>query len=159
MKTYTIQRITGVPEWDKIPALQVDNHLWLPSEQIQMTAQIAYDEEADFEAPFIPLRFNSENELIGICVTGESDLVKVNLNRNKITVLLSGTKFETLIKQKSLDSIMSPNIFTNTRSHNGSEEAILPRYVYSEKFCVVYVEFFIRVKLVIIYLGACVGIQ
>lgn len=82
--------------------------------------QIAYDEEADFEAPFIPLRFNSENELIGICVTGESDLVKVNLNRNKITVLLSGTKFETLIKQKSLDSIMSPNIFTNTRSHNGS---------------------------------------
>lgn len=46
MKTYTIKRTEGAPDWNKIPKLKVDNHLWLPSEQIQMTAQIAYDQEA-----------------------------------------------------------------------------------------------------------------
>ncbi len=46
MKTYTIQRVSGTPDWNTIPALQVDSHLWLPSEQIKMTAQIAYNAEA-----------------------------------------------------------------------------------------------------------------
>lgn len=45
MREYTIKRITSDPEWENIPALQVDNHLWLPSEQIEMTAQICYDDE------------------------------------------------------------------------------------------------------------------
>ena len=45
MKTYTIKRVNGTPDWNTVPQLQVDNHLWLPSQQIQMMAQIAYDEE------------------------------------------------------------------------------------------------------------------
>ena len=32
MNTYTIKRIFDKPDWKKIPALQMDNHLWLPSE-------------------------------------------------------------------------------------------------------------------------------
>lgn len=46
MKTHTVKRIAGKPEWKEIPAVQVDNHLWLPSQQIQMTVQICYDDEA-----------------------------------------------------------------------------------------------------------------
>lgn len=46
MKTYTVRRIAGKPEWKDIPATQVDCHLWLPSEQIQMTAQACYDDQA-----------------------------------------------------------------------------------------------------------------
>lgn len=46
MREYTIKRISGKPDWSQIPRLEVDTHLWLPSEQIQMTAQIAYDDEA-----------------------------------------------------------------------------------------------------------------
>ena len=45
MKTYTITHITGEPDWNAVPALQVDEHLWIPSQQIQMTAQICYDPE------------------------------------------------------------------------------------------------------------------
>lgn len=46
MKTYMIERISGEPDWTAVPRLHVDNHLWLPSEDIFMTAQICYDEEA-----------------------------------------------------------------------------------------------------------------
>ena len=46
MKTYTITRITGTPDWNTIPALDVDEHLWLPSQQIRTNAQICYDEDA-----------------------------------------------------------------------------------------------------------------
>ena len=45
MRTYTITRITGAPDWNTVPTLEVDQHLWIPSEQIQMTAQICYDPE------------------------------------------------------------------------------------------------------------------
>lgn len=46
MKTYTITRTAGAPDWSKIPELSLEYHLWLPSEEISVTAQIAYDEEA-----------------------------------------------------------------------------------------------------------------
>lgn len=46
MKTYTIKRICGQPDWSAIPCLQVDEHLWIPSPHIQTTAQICYDDEA-----------------------------------------------------------------------------------------------------------------
>jgi len=46
MRTYTIQRICGAPDWSSVPRLSVDKHLWLPSEQIAMTAQLCYDETA-----------------------------------------------------------------------------------------------------------------
>ena len=46
MKTYTIKRISGTPDWSAVPALQVDEHLWLESDHIAVQAQICYDEEA-----------------------------------------------------------------------------------------------------------------
>lgn len=46
MKTYTITRVNGAPDWEKIPELNLEYHLWLPSEEISVTAQIAYDDEA-----------------------------------------------------------------------------------------------------------------
>ena len=46
MRTYTIQRISGEPDWNTVPALDVDQHLWLESDHIKTTAQICYDDEA-----------------------------------------------------------------------------------------------------------------
>jgi hypothetical protein len=46
MKTYTITRIADTPDWDTVPALELTEHLWLPSQQIRTTAQICYDEDA-----------------------------------------------------------------------------------------------------------------
>lgn len=44
MNTYIITRINGRPDWEKIPALAVDQILWLPDTGISMTQQICYDE-------------------------------------------------------------------------------------------------------------------
>ena len=46
MRTYTISRVSGAPDWDAVPELQVDEHLWLESDHIAMQAQICYDEDA-----------------------------------------------------------------------------------------------------------------
>ena len=46
MKTYIIEKTCGAPDWSTVPALEADNHLWISSENIHMTAQICYDEEA-----------------------------------------------------------------------------------------------------------------
>ncbi len=46
MKTYTVQRISGAPDWSAIESLYVDTHLWVPSDEISMTAQVCYDADA-----------------------------------------------------------------------------------------------------------------
>lgn len=46
MKTYTIKRITGAPDWDTVPTLTLEEHLWLESDHIKTCAQICYDDEA-----------------------------------------------------------------------------------------------------------------
>ena len=45
MNKYIIQPVTGKPDWSSIPALSVDNILWLPDVGIRMTQQICYDEQ------------------------------------------------------------------------------------------------------------------
>ena len=44
MREYTITRISGQPDWNVIPTLQVDVHNWLDPVDIATTAQICYDE-------------------------------------------------------------------------------------------------------------------
>lgn len=45
MNTYVITPINGQPDWEKIPALAVDQIKWLPDIGIRMTQQICYDAE------------------------------------------------------------------------------------------------------------------
>lgn len=42
MRQYTITPVSGQPNWDTIPQLQVDNYQWVPPVDIQMTAQLCY---------------------------------------------------------------------------------------------------------------------
>ena len=44
MRQYTITKISGVPDWSKIPALDVDNYQWCEELDIKMKSQICYDE-------------------------------------------------------------------------------------------------------------------
>lgn len=46
MKSYTIKKIHGTPDWSAIPALQIDNLLWTDSIDITAQAQICWDENA-----------------------------------------------------------------------------------------------------------------
>ncbi|NLF27362.1 MAG: hypothetical protein GX592_05635 [Clostridiales bacterium] len=48
MREYAIARIEGAPDWEKIPALGIDNHLWLGESDIRAGAQICYGEDALF---------------------------------------------------------------------------------------------------------------
>ena len=45
MRQYTITKVTGTPDWSKIPALDVDNYQWCEKLDIQMKSQICYDED------------------------------------------------------------------------------------------------------------------
>lgn len=44
MRTYTITKVSGTPDWSKIPALDVDHYQWCEPLDIQMKSQICYDE-------------------------------------------------------------------------------------------------------------------
>lgn len=44
MNHYTITRVSGKPDWSKIPCLEVNNFQWLPALDIRMKAQLCYDE-------------------------------------------------------------------------------------------------------------------
>ena len=46
MNTYQITRITGDPDWNAIPTLEVSNVLWLPDVGVRMTQQLCYDDGA-----------------------------------------------------------------------------------------------------------------
>ena len=42
MNTYVVTPIHGQPDWKSIPALAVDNILWLPDVGIRMIQQVCY---------------------------------------------------------------------------------------------------------------------
>ena len=44
-RNYTITKISGLPEWDKIPKLDIDNVLWLKDAGIRAYGQLCYDEK------------------------------------------------------------------------------------------------------------------
>ena len=46
MKEYLVKKVSGVPDWETVPVMAVDEVMWLPDFGISMTARIAYDETA-----------------------------------------------------------------------------------------------------------------
>ena len=46
MRSYTIQKICGAPDWSRVPALEIDTRLWSPETGIRAYAQICWDDEA-----------------------------------------------------------------------------------------------------------------
>jgi len=44
MKKHLIPHVSGTPDWETIPALQVDERPWTPETDIRMIHQICYDE-------------------------------------------------------------------------------------------------------------------
>lgn len=70
MNTYVITHVHGQPDWEKVPALAVDQILWLPDAGIRMTQQICYDEEKLYihqKAVESPLRAEHTDVLAQVC--------------------------------------------------------------------------------------------
>ncbi len=107
-------------ESDEINMLRVDSAILL-DKYFYAAEKIPYDPEADFETRFIPLRINTENELIALSVTGDCDLIKINLNTNEVTILLTGIRWRELGNEKSPELFKnSQTLLVSLQSHNGS---------------------------------------
>ena len=48
MKSYTIAGTLGTPDWASVPALRVDNALWVPDGGVRMEQRLCYDANALF---------------------------------------------------------------------------------------------------------------
>ena len=101
MNTYTVQKTAGAPDSSAVPALQVANHLWLPSENIQMTAQFCYDADAIYvrmqavEAPIraehtAPLSQVFEDSCMEFFFSPEGDDRYLNVEANPNCCFLMG---------------------------------------------------------------------
>ena len=45
MRVYTIKKIEGVPDWNTVPIMPIDNLLWTDSTDVSAQAQVCYDAE------------------------------------------------------------------------------------------------------------------
>lgn len=52
MRTYTITKVNGAPDWDKIPVLNIDHQLWNTKTDITAGAQLCWDENAIYVRMF-----------------------------------------------------------------------------------------------------------
>jgi len=48
MKTYTIKKVNGTPDWSKIPTLNIENVQWTDPIDITAWAQLCWDDEGLF---------------------------------------------------------------------------------------------------------------
>lgn len=69
MKQYEVTRISGQPNWENIPALQIDSYLWSDVRSIIPSAKAAWDEEALY------IRLEAIEPHIRRCYTGDLDMV------------------------------------------------------------------------------------
>ena len=70
MKTYTLKKITGTPDWSAIPVMPIDNLLWTDPLPITAQAQLCWDEEAIYlrmEATEANIRKEETDPLAEIC--------------------------------------------------------------------------------------------
>ena len=64
MKTYTMQRCAGRPDWDNIPALAIDTLLWTDVCDVRAWAQVAYGDDA------LHIRLRAQETDIRCCEQG-----------------------------------------------------------------------------------------
>ena len=105
---------------DAVNMLKIDSAILL-DKYIYAALQTAYDSEAEYEIKFIPLCMTDQNELIALAVPSDSDLIKINLDTNEVTVLLTGNQWRNLKDAKFQELFPnSQSLLATLLSHNGS---------------------------------------
>ncbi len=128
MRTYTMKRIQGVPDWSAHEILPIDNLLWTDSIDVSAQAQICYDEENFYlrlEAvePHIrmegkdPLAEVSEDSCLEFFIrpTEREDYFNMEFNPNCVVYLGFGSCLENLIRliPESMDPLQAQVEFTD----------------------------------------------
>lgn len=70
MKTYTLKKITGAPDWSTIPVMPIDTLLWTDPLPVTAQAQLCWDEDALYlrmEAIEPNIRMKETDRLAEIC--------------------------------------------------------------------------------------------
>lgn len=111
MRSYTIQKTAGAPDWNAVPVMPIDNLLWTDSIDITAQAQLCYDEENLYlrmEAVEPNIRMEESGPLASVCLdsclefffrpTERPDYFNVEMNPNKAIWLGFGTGIQNLIR-------------------------------------------------------------
>ena len=71
MRSYTIKKIHGTPDWSTIPVMPIDTLLWTDSTDVSAQAQICWDEDALYlrmEAVEPHIRMEENGPLASVCL-------------------------------------------------------------------------------------------
>ena len=111
MRNYTMKKVTGVPDWNTVPVMPIDNHLWGEPLDISAQAQICWDENALYirqEAVEKYIRMEENGPMAPVCddscmefffrPTERMDYFNIEINPNRAIFLGFGTGLEDLIR-------------------------------------------------------------
>lgn len=104
MKTYTIKKVNGTPDWSKIPVLNIENVQWTDPIDITAWAQLCWDEEGLFvrmEAIEPNIRMEETGNMACVCndsclefffsPTERPDYFNIEMNPNRAVWIGVGT--------------------------------------------------------------------
>lgn len=111
MRTYTMKKVQGRPNWKQIPVMPIDNLLWTDSIDVSAQAQLCWDEEAIYvrmEAVEPHIRAKEKGPMAMVCEdscmefflrpTERLDYFNIELNPNKAIYLGFATGGHNLIR-------------------------------------------------------------
>lgn len=106
-----MKKVTGVPDWNTVPVMPIDNHLWGEPLDISAQAQICWDENALYirqEAVEKYIRMEENGPMAPVCddscmefffrPTERMDYFNIEINPNRAIFLGFGTGLEDLIR-------------------------------------------------------------
>ena len=111
MRSYTIQKVQGTPDWSTIPVMPMDRLMWTDSIDITAQTQLCWDEDALYirqEAKEAVIRAEEEGPLSMPCLdscmefffrpTQRPDYINIEMNPNKAIFLGVGPEVKSLIR-------------------------------------------------------------
>lgn len=130
MRSYTIKKIQGTPDWSTIPVMPIDNQPWGEPVDISAQAQICWDEENLYirqEAWEKHIRREENGPLCRVCndsclefffrPTERMDFFNFEINPNRAIYLGYGNGQDTLLRinfQSKRDTIMQEKLDIQT---------------------------------------------
>ena len=119
MRTYTVKKITGAPNWSDVPVMPIDNLLWTDAIDVTAQAQVCYDEKYLYlrlEAVEPNIRMEEKDPMSEPCLdsclefffrpTERMDYFNIEMNPNKLLFMGFGTSTRDLIRLMPLDNKM-----------------------------------------------------
>ncbi len=147
MRTYTLKKITGTPDWENIAILPIDTLMWTEATDIRAQAQLCWDDEAihvRLKADETEIRAEHTGLLASVCedsclefffgpVDGDSRYFNFEFNPNCALYLGYGRNMDELIRLvvQDQDETFAPRV---QRSQTGWEITYRVPFAFIRKF-------------------------